>query len=361
MADSSLDLLALNREILLNPRAAGTNELVALLELEKPGLEFLCPMARAIYWMETNRPDRIDANEVLGSLWLIDESEARGTGEFGDDFADVSEVVHHSIIAAFGGVEIDLGFESSATMVHYREFWPEYLRVVSAQIVEGRPSTGQFCLIKQWFDCLDEDVTESRGSPSGYPTDSGEFIGTCRYTLTSINGLSVDAPTFSDTYHEQDWEGLSGNYPQRWDGEEENSSFCWLHYLSPEQAEQIGIAAKGKESLGPDQDYPAWVPKLLVADLGDQWIHSDQISESYGNGAVVIAPSIEAWIAVGCGAAWEPADDEGELNPDGSMSCDEFSETMGPVLKIEVKREMNDLPEQLQALLPYWLKLYDLR
>jgi len=361
MADSSLDLLALNREILLNPKAAGTNELVALLELEKPGLEFLCPMARAIYWMETNRPDRIDVNEVLGSLWLIDESEARGTGDFGDDFADVREVVHHSIIVAFGGVEIDLGFESSATMVHYRELWPEYLRVVSARVLEGRASAEQPCLFKQWFDALDEETTGSRGSPSGYPTDSGEFIGTCRYTLTSVNGLSVDGPTFSDAYHEQEWEGLSENYPRRWDGEEENSSFCWLHYLTPEQAEQIGIAAESRQALGPDRDYPAWVPKFLVADLGDQWIHSDQIGESYGNGAVVIKPSIEAWIAVGCGAAWEPAIDEGELNHDESMNWDEFPETMGPMLKIEIKREMNDLPEQLQVLLPYWLKLCDRR
>ena len=44
MVDSSVDLLALNRQILLDPTAAGSNELVALLELEQPGLEFLCPL-----------------------------------------------------------------------------------------------------------------------------------------------------------------------------------------------------------------------------------------------------------------------------------------------------------------------------
>ncbi len=48
MADSSIDLLALNREILLKPSAAGSHDFVALLELEKPGLEFLCPLAKAI-------------------------------------------------------------------------------------------------------------------------------------------------------------------------------------------------------------------------------------------------------------------------------------------------------------------------
>lgn len=124
MAKLPISLDALNREILLDPASAGSNELVALLELEKPGLKFLCPLARAIYLLETNRQGSIDGNDFLGSLWLIDESEARGTTEYGEDFACVNEVVHHSIITAFGEIKINLVFESSTSMVHYKELWP---------------------------------------------------------------------------------------------------------------------------------------------------------------------------------------------------------------------------------------------
>lgn len=362
MADSSIDLLALNREILLNPKAAGSNELVALLELEKPGLEFLCPMARAIYWLETNRQHCIYANEVLGSLWLTDDSEARGTGLHGDDYADVTETVHHSISTKFDGSEIELGFQSSTEMVHYAGFWSVYLRKCSAQDVELNSSAEALDLIDQWFSHLNESVKESRKrkSPYGYPTDSGEFIGTCSYKLTSINGLLVDGPTFSDTYHEQEWEGLNEDYPQRWDGEEENSSFCWLHYLSLEQVGQIGIAANGMQAPGPNQHYPEWVPTTQEWDE-HLWIHSDRIQESYTKGRVIHAPSSVACIAVGCGSEWDPAEPDNQLDPEDHTDWDEFPETMGPLLKIEVSRDAEQVPAKLEALLPYWRHLNRMR
>lgn len=356
MADSCVDLLTLNRDILLNPIAAGSNELVLLLELEKPSLEFLCPLARAIYWIETNRQDHIDVNEVLGSLWLIDENEALGTGYYGDDYADVTEVVHHSVLAAYEGLEIDLGFKSSTTMVHYKELWPEYLRKVSAQGLEPPASAEHHLLIDQWLTELDEETKRMRRSPNGYPTDSGEFIGTCRYTLTSINGLTVNGPTFSDSYHEQGWEGLSEDYTQRWNGEEENSSFCWLHYLSREQAEQIGIAAKGKQALGNKADYPEWVPKKLASDLEDHWISSDCIRESYSNGDVIVKPSTECWIALGCGADWDPSDCESQIDPEVA-DLEEYPANAGPLLRIEIRRGDESLPRELEALLPYIEKL----
>jgi hypothetical protein len=356
VADSCVDLLTLNRDILLNPIAAGSNELVLLLELEKPSLEFLCPLARAIYWIETNRQDHIDVNEVLGSLWLIDEKEALGTGYYGDDYADVTEVVHHSVLTAYDGLEICLGFKSSTTMVHYKELWPEYLRKVSAQDIEPRTSPDHHHLIDQWLTEIDEETKRIRRSPNGYPTDSGEFIGTCRYTLTSINGLIVDGPTFSDSYHEQGWDGLSEDYPQRWNDEEENSSFCWLHYLSREQAEQIGIAVKGKHALGKEADYPEWVPKKLVADLEDHWISSECIRESYSNGDVIVEPSTKCLVAVGCGADWDPSDSESQIDSEVA-DLEAYPVNAGPLLRIEISRSDESLPRELEALLPYIEKL----
>ena len=356
MAIPPISLDALNREILLNPASAGSNELVALLELEKPGLEFLCPLARAIYWLETNREGSIDVNGVLGSLWLIDESEARGTGEYGEDYACVEEVVHHSIITTFGGIEIDLGFDSSTTMVHYKEFWPAYLRTVSAHAIELNSAAEHSSLIDQWFAELDAETKTSRRSPDGYPTDSGEFIGSSSYAMTSVNGLLVNGPSFSDTYHDQSWDGLNEDYPQRWVEGGEDSCFCWLHYLSLDQAEQIGIAAKGRNALGPDKAYPEWAPKKLVDDLEDQWIGSDYIGNSYGEGNVIVESSTTAYIAAGCGAEWDPSNPESQLDvvADG---CEEFPGNAAPLLKIEINRNAEQLPAELENLLPYLVKL----
>lgn len=355
MAIPPISLDALNREILLNPASAGSNELVALLELEKPGLEFLCPLARAIYWLETNREGSIDVNGVLGSLWLIDESEARGTGEYGEDYACVEEVVHHSIITTFGGIEIDLGFDSSTTMVHYKEFWPAYLWMVSAHSIKFDLAADHSHLIEHWFAGLDAETKSSR-MLRGYPTDSGEFIGSSSYALTSVNGLLVNGPSFSDTYHDQSWDGLNEDYPQRWVEGGEDSCFCWLHYLSRDQAEQIGIAAKGRKALGPDKAYPEWAPKKLVDDLDDQWNDSDQIGNSYGEGNVIVESSTKAYIAAGCGAEWDPSNPESQLDvvADG---CEEFPGNAAPLLKIEINRNAEQLPAELENLLSYLVKL----
>lgn len=359
MAKPTTDLIALNRQILLDPTKAGSNELVALLELEKPGLEVLCPLARAIYWIETERHDRIDVDETLASIWLIDENEARGAGEWGSDYADVNEVVHHSIVTTYGDIEINIGFESSTTMVHYKDFWPEYLRKVSARALEADTGVDYSRLINQWFAELDEETKRSRRSPDGYPADSGEFIGTCRYTMTSINGLTTSGPTFSDSYHEQDWDGLSEDYPQRWDGDEGNSSFCWLHYISREQAERIGISAKGKQALGEGKDYPEWVSKKMLTELEDQWIDADQISSSYGNGTVIVEPSTECLIAIGCGVDWCPSDPESQVDPE-VVDWEEYPANAGPLLRIEISRNACQLPSELENLLPYIVKLHSL-
>jgi hypothetical protein len=37
--------------------AAGTHKLMVLLELVKPSLEFLCTLAKEIYWIETGHKD----------------------------------------------------------------------------------------------------------------------------------------------------------------------------------------------------------------------------------------------------------------------------------------------------------------
>ena len=355
--DSPLDLPALNREILLNPTGALAKSLLAKLELEQPGLECLCPLARAIHWIDTGRSDRLDAGEVLGSLWCIDDSEA--LGEDGDD-AVVEDVVHHSITTSFNGLEIRLGFESCTEMTHHQDYWPRYLRASSGLEWEAIGHQNNALVIEALLLSLDASTKASRRSPEGYPADSGEFIGTSTYTLTSVNGLPVDGPTFADNYHEQAWENLNDQFFQRWDEENEDgeSAICWLHSLTTEQAEQLGIAASGDQALGDAQeDYPAWMPKTLLPSSESFWIDADQIQASYGRCTVIVEPSTHAWIAVGCGSAWDPTDPDRQLDPEQTTPWDAFPETMGPLLKIEISQAMTTLPISLERLLPYWKTL----
>ena len=359
MANPSIDLLALNRQILLNPSAAGSNDLVALLELEQPGLECLCPMARAIYWMESNRQGHIDANEALDSVWVVDDSEAQGTGGHGD-YADVTESVKHAIIIRYEEAEIELGFESSSEMVYCGEYWPEWVRSVNAPDITADFISDHCRLIEQWFAKLDGGSSDARvrRSPNGYPTDSGEFIGTCCYTLASVNGMAVEGPTYSDTYHEQAWEGLNEDYPQRSD--EEPSCFCWLHYLSCEQAEQIGIAARGKKALGPNENYPEWAPKAVINQGDGLWIDSDQIQSSYSEGTVIVKPSTDAWLAVGCGPEWDPNYHPNDQSDPENGEWEQYPTNAGPVIRIEISRGEEVLPPELVALLPYIQRLHSL-
>jgi len=55
MASREIDIDSINRHILLNPTESAKNVLVRLLEVENPELKFLCPLAKAIYLIETGR------------------------------------------------------------------------------------------------------------------------------------------------------------------------------------------------------------------------------------------------------------------------------------------------------------------
>jgi hypothetical protein len=179
-----------------------------------------------------------------------------------------------------------------------------------------------------------------------------------------VNDLQVSGPTFSDSYHEQRWSELSDVYPQRWrdeeDNSEENSCFCWAHYLDRSHAEKIGIAATGKSAIGRDQDYPEWLPKKLAENEDALWVHSDRIQTSYSSGSVVVKPSADAWIAVGCGSSWDPSEQDPEDDVTEDVDWDDFPADAGPLLRIEISAGAEELPAELEALLPYWQKLFQL-
>ena len=357
MADSSIDLLDLNREILLNPKAAGSNQLVALLELEKPGLEFLCPLAKAIFLLESNRHAQVNASEALASCLLVDYTFSGFPGA--DDHATVTEQVDHTINTIFFGQEIVLGFESTGEMTHYTSYWSDYARQAWAH---GWPlvlMTQPQGFIDVLFNLLDNTAREKK--PGAYPTDKGEFLGSLSYTLKTINDINVDGPEYAYSNGDDSWEGLSEQYIQRFPGtrNDRNGQMCWLHYLSDEQAENLGIRAYGDAAIGVNADYPAWVSKSVSPkDLEATWISPDDLQESYSQGKIAFEKSTDAFFVLGCGADWTPAqhtedDDQIVEEPEGLI----FDPLTPPLIEVQIQRGARVLPVELFNLAPYLISI----
>lgn len=360
MTDSSFDLLSLNEEILLKPAEVRNNPLVTLLELEMPELEFLCPLARAIYLIETKRPERINAREVLNSCFLIDDSLSGSCLELSDDYACIEEQVSHVIFRKFNHKEIALGFTSSGDMMYCQGFWDDYLRSKSGTqwplVLLDEPLRFN----EEIFRSLD---SEANTGPSAYPTDRGEFIGTVTYSLTSINGVGIEGPTLQDSKIESSWDNLSEAYNQRYP-EQANSDregqMCWLHYLDAPQADMLGISASEGNAIGENSDYPGWVPKTTSdEELEATWISPDEMQESYSGGEMSVEESTEAWFALGCGADWYPgADliDEDDSDDEASVSKI-FDPMVRPLITANIARGKSSLPNEILVIKPYLVQL----
>ena len=363
MIDASVDLPALSKEILLNPKEAGKNPVVALLELEQPDLGFLCPLARAIYLLESKRPQRVDAIEALDSCFLIDDSMSGNCLELSDESACVEEQVSHAIKQEFNQKEIALGFMSVGDMYFYQGFWDDYLRSAqgTAWPIGLLDEPAKFN--ENAFAILDSDAATG---PSAYPTDRGEFIGMLAYALASINDLAIEGPTLQDSKIEIDWENLSEQYTQRFPKKAScghKGQLCWLHYLDADQAATLGIAASGEDAIGDNPDYPAWVPKGIgEEELEATWISPNDILESYSRGELSIPASTEAWFALGCGSDWYPGanlieEDDSEDEASNSVG---FKPMNRPLITVNVRRGQATLPSELLILKPYLIQLVQL-
>lgn len=360
MADSSIDLLALNREILLNPKTAGTNELVALLELEKPGLEFLCPFAKAIYLFETNRPDRVNPTEALHSCAMVDYTFSGAPGT--EEPLDVLEEVTHTIKTVFGDRELLLHFESTGSIIYYTGYWDDYLRSVWAMKWPLDLLSKPQDFVASLFLTLDESCSET--SPGAYPTDKGEFLGSMSYALVGIGDRRIDGPEYSNMGCEDDWEGLSDQYSQRYPDTrlESEGQMCWLHYLDENDAKGLGIWADGDDAIGANSDYPEWVSKnVKKEDLEVTWISPDQLQSSYSEGVLAFEESSRALLAFGCGTDWEPRfsgddDDQADSKEDELI----FDPMSPPLIEIEIKKSSSSWPDELVSFAPYLMKLHQM-
>lgn len=159
------------------------------------------------------------------------------------------------------------------------------------------------------FNRLDLKACGQR--PQGYPTDSGSFIGLSSYTLVSVGELPVDGPTYNDSYHEQNWDGLFEEYSPQFDEEncEAPDGFYWFQYLSKNQAKKLGLIAPENEAIGANEEYSEWVSRTFLENDDRLWVCTDMIYHSYSGGQIQVEPSKYAYIAIRCGESWDPSSD----------------------------------------------------
>lgn len=359
----SIDLLNLNTEVLSIPENCAGHAIIQLLELKDPGLSFLGPLARAIYFIESERLEAIDAREALNTCYVIDDS---FSGDCllvdPDDYEhpSISEDVNHAIKRVFRGMEITLRFESWGNETFYFHYCHDFLRAVPGVTwpTSLLDNGGKF---NEWaFSSL--DAVNADTVPGARPSDSGEFLGILSYTLSGINQLSVKGPTYTDQKCESTWENLSEEYTQRYPksaNSDHEGQMCWLHYLSAAQAKLLGIAASGKDAIGENPDYPEWVPKAVSEDeLESTWISPDELQESYSNGEASGPQSTEAWLALGCGSNWYPGADiiEGDTEDRAADSL-VFNPMARPLITAQITRGDKILPSEILTLRPYLILL----
>lgn len=323
-------------------------------------------MARAIYLIETEREEQVNASEALNTIWFGDTSGAY----IYDDVADMTfhESARHTVELSWNGIGFSLGFESQSEMYCYEgNHYPGEIRTHRAVAYNFGKDVITCSLIRRVFESFEVERRRFRSQKTWADPSTDEFVGECSYRLVSVNDIPVDGPSYKDTYHEQFWEGLSEEYTQRWksnSGEKYDpatSMLCWLHYISIEHAQQLGIAANGDKAVGHGADYPPWVSKLMAAQSDVCWIHSDQIQASYAEASPEVEPITNICVYVGSGSEWDPKDTVFQLNHEERFECGEYPDSDGPLLEIEISRDPEHFPAELNALLPYWRQLFRLR
>jgi len=354
MHNKRLDLLELNRQVLLSPGQCGKHPAVNLLEIEDPSLAFLCPLTKAIYLIETGRLELLNKLEVLKTIHLIDDSRSGRPGDNDCDDLDkviVEEFVEHSMHKSLCGKKIVLGFRSTGTMYYENRFWRDYLRTVKL--------TGQDLLLLENFpgfltSCLESLSTTNKAiAPRCYPTEKDEFIGQVDYQLATINGASIDGPSLLDQKHHIEWSNLAEDYIQQ------DGMFCWLHYLDKRQAELLGLAEKSDYSSHlKNSEYPEWIPQTTSErDLEEAWVGSAELTESYLKGNLVANQSEEGWIAVGSGSYWLPEMQEGDRDANGLEEILIYDQYHPPLLEISLRKGQRKPPKEFAPLIPYLIKL----
>lgn len=347
--------MQLNTAILEAPERPSSAPTLQTLAAEDPKLEFLCPLAKALYLLEINECKSRDAIVALESIWLIDDSLIfKDEGWEIDDSVEGREIVAHSIDVIGAGEKIRLEFASEADLLFCSD---EYKNLITADTVAA------LLRDKSKIDAFANPghlitwLASKTEAPIGRPEGEDEPLCGISHRLASINGIDVNGPMMNCGYHETTVDGIS----DEWERHSRPEELCWLHALDAELADRLGIGATSPDKQGRASsrhvNHPIWLAEGI--DIEAAWLDAEQLQKSYSAGCRLRIKEAPIRLALGCGRDWTPTTEREE-----EESCDPTKQVYPlvhpPIRSIDINLDTEHLPDEAEKLLPYLLRLAEI-
>jgi len=312
----------INHNLILGNIDSEMKSLLELLELADPGLRCLSPLARASWRLHSKGSvSREEAEAALAATFLIpgDDAEAMLAGEhiLSSEFERVEHIIVVEVKTQSSLRTITLSFASEGTS-QYNGDGPEWITVRGL-------GYDQLCVpVLTEDDIINAYETKTfKNSPTCYPCDT-DFIGMPTYTLVSIADQPVSGPSLTDYYHLVEWID-QGFQKEPLEGRE----FSWLHQLTREQAETLGLARSN--GIHPDPTMPHWLADDV--DFSKIWISTESLQNSYSQGTVTSYAIGDLLLCLGAGPEWRPLDMDEQVDEvdEERDALDPYPETQLPI------------------------------
>ena len=329
-----MNIREVNESLILGSLSKEMEQMIALLEVADPGLQFLSPLAKAAWQLHsTNTISREVAEAAFDATFLIASHlpEDLLAGENICTFE--SERVEHTMkikarsnsarqvitlsFASEGAIQCLMGGEAPLTP-----------SLAMSEIALGELNPNQL-IESHFFDAYEAIAIPA--APAAYPCDT-DFIGMLTYRLVEIGAQPVSGPCFTDYFND-----FSCEDPGLLTESIDSSGFCWLHQLTRGQAEELGLARRdGRHS---DPSMPDWLSDDLT--FSKVWITREDLKESYGQGTVNGYMVEDILLCLGAGPGWQPwqPDDWQSGVDDLGMSLDIYPENQMPLKIIHLSRQ----------------------
>ena len=299
---STSELADLNRKLILDPTTGIQDPLLNILRAEDPDLATLHPLARAFALMEHSRDGceltKGIVEKALETCWVshyteMNEYEPGDENYISQDSVRVEYVRHH----------VDLcRFDTMGTL-YYADVEPEEVRStllaeIPLGVLQQDNLTTPSAVCALWN-------FNNKHRPSCAITDSGEFVGAMKHKLVGIGDLKIDGVVVINKADDIEaynlpeqcfqpflvWEYKDKGEVSDLDYDGCDNCFCWLHYLTVDQARLLGIRIDQNPDKQPvmimgHPKYPDWVDAQWADDKGwttdhKSWITTEDLEESY--------------------------------------------------------------------------------
>jgi len=329
-----MNIREVNESLIHGSVSKEIEQMVALLEVADPGLQLLAPLAKAAWQLHsTNAISPEVAEAALNATFLVASDVPYDLLSGENICTSECEKVRHTLtveveskvakraitlsFASEGAIQCIMGGEAPLTpSLAMSEISFEKLK--PKQLSES-----------QFFDAYEAIAIPT--SPVAYPCDT-DFIGMLTYRLVEIGGQPVSGPCFTDFFN--DFSCYDPGLLNEWVGGDE---FCWLHQLTREQAEELGLVRRDGRHSNPSM--PDWLSDDLT--FSKVWITREDLKESYEQGSVSGYVLDDILLCLGAGPGWQPwqPDDWQSEVDDLNTSLDNYPENQMPLKIIHLSKQ----------------------